>query len=90
MIDPEIVEEAAILTGIGIGTAFGLLVLLMVVVAVVRLSSGYVLERASTRAAAKAVQEEAESRNRAQAAVGAVTAIMAARKRTATAGGDQG
>ncbi|MCH8205626.1 MAG: hypothetical protein IH956_01315 [Chloroflexi bacterium] len=89
-IDQAIVEEAAILTAIGIGTAFGLLVLLIVVVAVVRVSSEFVLERVSGRAAAKAVQEEAESRNRAHAAVAAVTAIMAARTRAGTAGGDQG
>jgi Na+-transporting methylmalonyl-CoA/oxaloacetate decarboxylase gamma subunit len=85
-IDQAIVEEAAILTGIGIGTAFGLLVMLMVVIFIVRLSSGYLLERAAMRAA----REEAESRNRAHAAVAAVTAIVAARARADTAGGDQG
>ena len=90
MIDQAIVEEAAILTGIGIGTAFGLLVMLMVVVFVVRLSSGYLLERASRRATIRTAHEEAEFRNRAHAAVAAVTAIVAARTHADTAGGDQG
>ena len=89
-IDPDIVEEAAILTVIGIGTAFGLLLLLKMVVAVVKVSSEFMLERGSRRTATKAVRDEAESRNRAHAAVAAVTAIMATRKHAGTAGGHQG
>ena len=87
MIDQEIVEEAAILTGIGIGTAFGLLVLLVVVVAILRLLSSFILDRSARRTQAKAEREESESRNRAHAAVAAVTAIMAVRRRPGTAGG---
>ena len=75
MIDQVILEEAGILTVIGIGTAFGLLLLLMVVVVVVRLFSGVILEGVARRAA----RAETESRDRARAAVAAVTAIMATR-----------
>lgn len=89
-IDPDIVEEAAILTGIGIGTAFGLLLLLMVVVAVVKVSSEFLLEQGSRRTATRAVRDEVESRNWAHAAVAAVTAVMATQKRGETAGGHQG
>ena len=87
MIDEAIVEEAAILTAIGIGAAFGLLVLLVVVVAILRLLSEGVLRMAARRAQAKVVREEAESRNRAHAAVAAVSAIMAARTGAGMAGG---
>ena len=79
MIDEAIVEEAAILTAIGIGAAFGLLVLLVVVVTTLRLLSESVLKVAARRAQAKVVREETESRNRAHAAVAAVSAIMTAR-----------
>ena len=90
MIDPVILEDASILTIIGIGTAFGLLLLLMVVVAVVRLFSSVILEGAARRARSKADRTEAESRNRAQAAVAAVTAIMATRTDSGVTMGSRG
>ena len=79
MIDQVILEDASILTIIGIGTAFGLLLLLMVVVAVVRLFSSVILKGVGRRARKKAARMEAESQDRARAAVAAVTAIMATR-----------
>ena len=59
---------------------------MVVVVAILRLFSGLILDRSARRAQAKADREEAESRNRAHAAVAAVTAIMA-RTHAGTAGG---
>ena len=72
-ITPEIAEEAAILTGIGMGTAFGLLLLLVAVTVVVRIVSEYI----SKRGAGDAVSAEADARERALAAVVGVTAFLA-------------
>ena len=66
------------------------LLLLMVVVAVVKVLSEFLLEQGSRRTATRAVRDEVESRNRAHAAVAAVTAVMATQKRGETAGGHQG
>ena len=74
-IDSAVAEEAAILTGIGIGTAFGLLILLMVAIVLVRLSSAGILGRIEIIAAARLREAEAESRDKALAAVVAVTAL---------------
>ena len=60
--------DAAVLTSIGIATAFGLLVVLMVVIVAVRVVSTRLLSSPDGGAA---------SRNRAIAAVAAVTALLA-------------
>ena len=90
MIDQAILEKAGTLTAIGIGTAFGLLLLLMVVVTVVRLFSNVILEGAARRARSKAARAEGESRDRARAAVAAVTAIMATRTGSGVTTGGRG
>lgn len=74
--DQELAREAAILTAIGVTTAFGLLVLLMIVVNLVSLFSSRVIDRVERRAAAQAATAEAESREKALAAVVAVGALL--------------
>ena len=86
MIEQAIAEEAAILTGIGMGTAFALLILLMVVIVVVRHLSARILGRAAAQAAAT----EAEARDKALAAVIGVAALRANPKRAEPGEHDQG
>ena len=76
-IDSQIAEEAAILTGIGMGTAFGLLIALMVVILLMRALSTRILARIAERAA----METADARDRALAGVVAVSALLADPKR---------
>jgi Na+-transporting methylmalonyl-CoA/oxaloacetate decarboxylase gamma subunit len=82
-------EDAAILTAIGIGTAFSVLLLLLVVTLLIRRISdwlaGPTIEPAEG-APGQPAQEDAQARNRALAAALAVTALLAAR----VSGGDRG
>ena len=73
-----IAEEAAILTGIGIVTAFGLLVILMLIILMVRMAVERILRVATPGVTAAPVGSDAEARNKALAAVIAVTAVRAA------------
>ena len=57
------------------GTAFALLVLLIVIVTAVRLVSGGVIDRLSEKMAARTARADAESRLKALAAVAAVTSL---------------
>ena len=71
-IEREIVEEAAILTGIGVGTAIGLLLLLVIVIALI----GWLGRRYLGWAApAGAIEEHVSSVDKARAAAIAVTAL---------------
>jgi len=83
LIDPAVVRFALTLTAIGIGTAFGLLLLLMFVVGVMRLLVQHVLERPNgisiwglRSPAARTRQEQSD---KALAAIAAVTILLADR-----------
>ena len=76
-IEQKIVEEAAILTGIGVSTAIGLLVLLVVVISLTGRLGRRFLGWASI--GASEVEHNAY-RNKARAAVIAVTALQAERR----------
>ena len=89
-IEQVIAERAAILTGIGMGTAFSLLIMLIVMITVVRGFSDRVLARSAERAAVRAAQVEVEVRERALAAAIAVTALLASPRRARFPGGDDG
>ena len=81
-VDQDLIETAAILTGLGIGTAFGLLVVLMILIFVVRQISERILDRGSIKAAAEIAASAQEAQNKAQAAVAAVTALLSRREAT--------
>ncbi|MCH8063266.1 MAG: hypothetical protein IH861_12255 [Chloroflexi bacterium] len=72
------------MTGLGIGTAFGLLVVLMILVFMVRQVSERILDRGSAKRAAEIAASAQEARNKAQAAVAAVTALLSQREATQT------
>jgi Na+-transporting methylmalonyl-CoA/oxaloacetate decarboxylase gamma subunit len=86
LIDPAVVRFALTLTAIGIGTAFGLLLLLMFVVSVMRLLVQHVLERPNgisilglRSPVARTRQEQSD---KALAAIAAVTILLAERGQT--------
>lgn len=85
-IQQAVFEQAAILTIIGIITAFGLLVLLMAVVSVTGRLSTHVLDRAEREAAEQAFRADAEAHDKAVAAVAAVAALLSSAGQTE--GGD--
>ncbi len=64
------------LTGIGVGTAFGLLVLLTIIISLIGWLSTHYLDRAERVATERASKLEAEARDKALAAVVAVTALL--------------
>lgn len=76
-IDLQIAEDAAILTGIGMGTAFGLLIGLMVVILLMRALSARIVAGIAERSAV----ESAEARDKALAGVVAVSALLEDPKR---------
>jgi len=86
-VDPAIAEEAMILTAIGMGTAFIVLVLLLVVVSLIGVFNRYVSDDA-TDSDSKPEEEDAEARDRALAAALAVTALRASRPRTSLTTGE--
>ena len=87
--DPGVAQEAALLTAIGMGTAFAVLLVLLVMTLLIRLTSvrinGVTAEPTEdppsqpTPEDAEGPQDEAEARNRALAAALAVTALLAAK-----------
>lgn len=70
-------DDAGILTGIGIGTAFGLLVAMMVVILAIR----FFVRRLNPGAAPDSSESDAETREKALAAVVAVTTLLADKSR---------
>ena len=76
-IEQGLVDDAAILTAVGIATAFGMLVLMMVVIVLGRMVSTRILAGAARRAAKRAAASDAASRDKALAAVVAVSALLA-------------
>ena len=89
MIDLETAKEAAILTGIGMGTAFGLLVLLMVTILLVRQFFVQIFDGLMGDAAQSASTIGADSRDKALAAAIGVTAALASQGRTQNPAGDR-
>ncbi len=88
-IDQQLFQDAAILTGIGMGTAFVLLVVLVVVIVLAgRISA--TLERrfsiATESGSAASSDDEALARDKALAAVVAVTALTSGSTPTAEGG----
>ena len=85
IIDPELAEQAAILTGIGIGTAFGLLVLLIITIYFI----GWIFRRfpeASDTIADALVAEDDQYRDKALAAAIAVAALLGKPERASNPG----
>ena len=73
--DPDIVNQGLTLTVIGIGTAFGLLIVMMALIQLM----GWIVRipaRRAAKARAAAEAAAAESHDKAQAAVAAVSALM--------------
>ena len=81
-LDQGVAEKAAILTAIGIGTAFAVLVVLLVMTLLIRWISVKMDGRTAEPtddAPAQPTQEDTQARDRALAAALAVTALLAAR-----------
>ena len=74
--DYDLIRQGLTLTAIGMGAAFGLLLLLMAIVQVTGLAIGYQSRRASMRVEAAAALAAAESRDKALAAVIAVSVLL--------------
>ena len=72
--DQELISQGLTLTAIGIATAFGLLIVLMVLIYIMGWATGFP-ERRAAKARMAAEAAAAESRDRALAAVAAVTAL---------------
>ena len=85
-IDSELAEKAAILTGIGIGTAFGLLVLLIITIYLIGLFFRFFPEATDTAEDALAAEDD-QFRDKALAAAIAVTALLGKPERTSDPGG---
>lgn len=73
--DAQTAEDAAILTGLGIGTAFALLALMVIIVTGVKIFSDSVLDRLSERALERRSAADAETRLKSLAAIAAVTSL---------------
>ena len=87
-IQPDIAQSAATLTAIGTGTAFGVLLLLIVLVLLIRVIATRILGGAQARAALAGARTEADAHDRALAAVIGVSALLAAPESVATPGDD--
>ena len=74
--DYDLIRQGLILTAIGMGAAFGLLILLMVLIQIMGLTTGYLTRRASMRLEAAAARAAVETRDKALAAVIAVSALL--------------
>jgi len=93
-VDPAIAEEAAILTAIGIGTAFVVLLLLLIVILLIgvlnRRISGEVVPAPQLESDSQPDEDHADVRDRALAAALAVTALRASRPQTSLTTGEDG
>ena len=76
MLDPDVVAEGARLTAIGMVTAFGLLLLLIFVIVAVGRIVGFAERRSRERAQPVPDEAPADVRDKALAAVVAVSALM--------------
>ena len=84
-IDPELVEQAAILTGIGIGTAFGLLVFLIITIYIIAFIFRRFPEATDTTEDTLAVEDD-QFRDKALAAAIAVSALLGKPERASSPG----
>ena len=93
-VDPAIAEEAAILTAIGIGTAFVVLLLLLIVILLIgvinRRISGEVAPAPQLESGSQPDEDDADARDRALAAALVVTALRASRPQTSLPTGEDG
>lgn len=93
-VDPTIAEEAAILTAIGIGTAFVVLLLLLIVILLIgvfnRRISGEVAPSPHLESDPQPDEDDADARDRALAAALAVTALRASQPQTSLTTGEDG
>jgi len=93
-VDPAIAEEAAILTAIGIGTAFVVLLLLLIVILLIgvfnRRISGEVAPSPHLESDPQPDEDDADARDRALAAALAVTALRASQPQTPLTTGEDG
>ena len=76
MIEQAVAEKAAIMTGIGLATAFGILVLLMVLIGLLSLATRRFLHVAEPGTESEPLDGDAEAKNKALAAVVAVAALL--------------
>ena len=74
--DYDLIRQGLALTAIGLGAAFGLLILLMALIQVMGRAIRYQSRRASMRVEAAAARASAESRDKALAAVIAVSVLL--------------
>ena len=93
-VGPAIAEEAAILTAIGIGTAFVVLLLLLIVILLIgvfnRRISGEVAPSPHLESDPQPYEDDADARDRALAAALAVTALRASQPQTSLTTGEDG
>ena len=93
-VDPAIFEEALILTAIGMGTAFVVLVLLLVVILLIgvfnRYFNGDEDQSETLDSDPHSDDEDAEARDRALAAALAVTALIASKPHASFNTGEDG
>ena len=93
-VDPAIAKEAAILTVIGMGTAFVVLVLLLIVILLIGAFNRYISDDVTPPAVAESESEpdeqDAEARDRELAAALAVTALIASRPHASFTTGEDG
>ena len=93
-VEPAIAKEAAILTAIGIGTAFVVLLLLLIVILLIgvfnRRISGEVAPSPHLESDPQPYEDDADARDRALAAALAVTALRASQPQTSLTTGEDG
>ena len=93
-VEPAIAKEAAILTAIGIGTAFVVLLLLLIVILLIgvfnRRISGEVAPSPHLESAPQPYEDDADARDRALAAALAVPALRASQPQTSLTTGEDG
>lgn len=76
MFDIQLIQDAGVLTGIGIVTAFGLLVLLMITTSLTGQLTTRVFDRTYREHVPTSEELERERRDKALAAIAAVTAVI--------------
>lgn len=81
LLEPDLINQGLILTAIGIGTAFGLLVVMMLLIHIMSWFVNIPVRRAN-KAKQKAELESNEYRDKATAAVVAVSAVTTMNRTT--------
>ena len=93
-VEPAIAKEAAILTAIGIGTAFVVLLLLLIVILLIGVFNRRISEEVAPSphlvSDPQPYEDDADARDRALAAALAVTALRASQPQTSLTTGEDG